>query len=138
MFAAADQDWEIEEAYMSCQATLDHFSAYSLQAARNADILKSLYRAIIKQRQVLTTRNREKSGTMVGKIMNISARIPAQDIGAIDTGALPSTSPTNDWLQDFTFLDDSNMLLTDDTSFPWQNVSSQMWDNFMFDSAPTG
>ncbi|RMZ88591.1 hypothetical protein DV736_g4185, partial [Chaetothyriales sp. CBS 134916] len=152
MFAAADQDWEIEDAYHNAQTVLDKLAEKSRQAATYVAVLSSLYRAILKQRQLLTFRNREKSGARVGKLMNIPQRSPdavtailnstspvtnpihdsASNNSTISTGP---TSPENRWLHDFTFLEDAALpLAADDSALPWENLSSQTWDPFFFDS----
>ena len=138
MFAAADQDWEIEEAYKGAQAVLEKLAQHSMQAAQHADVLKSLYRAIIKQRQVLTSRNRGKSGSMVGKVMSIPPR--SAEFAEAHAEALPGpeTSPDVGWLHDFTFLDDPGLVTVEDSALPWQNFSSQMWDTFLSEPALPG
>ena len=139
MFAAADQDWEIEEAYKSAQAVLGSLAGHSSQAAQYAEVLMSLYKAIIKQRQVLTSRNREKSGSMVGKVMSLPPPSPVFASGkTVESGAAPITSPENGWLHEFTFLDEADQPHVEDGALPWQNLSSQMWDNFLFDPVSPG
>ncbi|RMZ80115.1 hypothetical protein DV737_g3148, partial [Chaetothyriales sp. CBS 132003] len=145
MFAAADQDWEIEDAYRNAQTVLDKLAEKSRQAATYVDVLNSLYRAILKQRQLLTMRNREKSGAMVGKIMDIPQRSP-DAVTAILNPSSPVTNPVHNsasntnavddgWLDDFTFLQDPALpLAADDSALPWENLSSQTWDPFFFDS----
>ena len=135
MFAAADQDWEVEDAYKGAQAVLEKLAETSLQAAQHSDILRSLYKAIIKQRQVLTSRNREKSGSMVGKVMDIPPRLPGS---VSESQPHPDNSPGHGWLHDFTFLDDPSQSMVDDTALPWQNLSSQMWDDFLLEPALPG
>ena len=105
MFAAADQDWEIEDAYKGAQAVLESLANFSHQAAQNVEVLKSLYIAIIRQRHVLTSRNREKSGSMVGKVMSLPP--PTDPIANLVNSQQPDTltSPQSHWMQDFTFLD---------------------------------
>jgi hypothetical protein len=136
MFAAADQDWEIEEAYKGAQVVLQHLGQRSPQAAQHVNVLSCLYSAIIKQRQVLTSRNREKSGSMVAKVMTLQPRAPASTAGPGENDGRPvgAGGPDDLWLHDFTFLDDAHSQVDcDDSALPWQNFSPQMWDPFPFD-----
>ncbi|RMZ82688.1 hypothetical protein DV738_g1580, partial [Chaetothyriales sp. CBS 135597] len=150
MFAAADQDWEIEDAYRNAQTVLETLAEKSRQANTYVDVLNRLYRAILKQRQLLTMRNREKSGAMVGKVMDIRQRSPdavtailnssSPVANTIDnhhnngTANVNLTNPENGWLHEFTFLEDPALLAADDSALPWENLSSQTWDPFSFDS----
>ena len=132
MFAAADQDWEIEEAYKGAQAVLEYFAKHSPQAAEHAEVLRSLFRAILRQRQVLTSRNREKSGSIVGKITAAPLLPACGPIAGLASSARPNAANGDaEWLHDFTFLDDTVDFDDGNAGLPWQNLSAQMWDNFL-------